>query len=125
MQSPAQISVNGKDATVAAEPRSFAAIRRVWRNNDTIQVTLPFLLRQEPIDGHRPNTVAVLRGPVMLVALDPQMKIDANQLKTLGGSSVDSHAGGALQLKAVHTDVQFVPFYTVGEQSYTTYLELA
>jgi len=125
LQSPAQISVNGKEVSVAAEPRSFAAIRRVWRNNDTIQVTLPFSLRQEPIDGHRPNTVALLRGPVMLVALDPQLKIDANQLNTLGGSSVDSPTGQAFDLKAVHTDVQFVPFYTVGEQSYTTYLELA
>ena len=61
----------------------------------------------------------------MLVALDPQLKIDANQLNTLGGSSVDSPTGQAFDLKAVHTDVQFVPFYTVGEQSYTTYLELA
>ena len=125
LQSPAQISVNGKEVSVDAEPRSFAATRRVWRNNDTIQVTLPFSLRQEPIDGHRPNTVALLRGPVMLVALDPQLKIDANQLNTLGGSSVDSPTGQAFDLKAVHTDVQFVPFYTVGEQSYTTYLELA
>lgn len=51
--------------------------------------------------------------------------MDVSQLKNLGESSMDSHAGWALQLKAVHTDVQFVPFYSVGEQSYTTYLELA
>ena len=117
--------MNGKEVSGAAEPRSFAAIRRVWQNNDTIQVTLPFSLRQEPIDGHRPNTVALLRGPLMLVALDPQLKIDATQLKTLGQSCVDSDGRRALQLNAVHPDIQFVPFYSVGEQSYTTYLELA
>ena len=63
LQSPAQITVNGKDASVAAEPRTFATIRRVWRNNDTVQLTLPFSLRQEPIDGHRPNTVGPAAGP--------------------------------------------------------------
>jgi DUF1680 family protein len=125
LQSPAQFSVNGKDASVPAEPRTFVAIRRVWRNNDTIQVNLPFSLRQEAIDDHHPNLVALLRGPLMMVALDPQLKIDANQLKTPGGLTAVPNTGQELRLKAVHEDVRFVPFYAVGEQSYTTYLELA
>ena len=125
LQSPAQISVNGKDASVAAEPRSFAVIRRVWRNNDTIQVTLPFSLRKQPIDERHPNLVALTRGPLLLVALDPQLKIDSNQLNAHGGLTANSRTGQGLQLKAVHEDLRFVPFYIVGEQSYTTYLDLA
>ncbi len=125
LQSPAQISVNGKDASLPAEPRSFAAIRRVWRNNDTLQISMPFSVRQEAIDDHHPQMAALMRGPLMMVALDPQLKVEANLLRTPGGLKSVSNSGQELQLKSVHEDIRFVPFYTVGDQSYTTYLELA
>jgi DUF1680 family protein len=125
LQSPASISVNGKDASVPVERGSFAAIRRTWRNNDTIEVSLPFSLRHEAIDAENPNRVALMRGPLMMVALEPELKIDGKQSKAHDGSIGGSRAGQDLQLKAVHEDLTFVPFYSVGEQNYTTYVELA
>ena len=71
LQSPAQIMVNDKPAAVAAERGKFAVIHRRWQNNDTIQITLPFTFHTEPIDAQHPDTVALLRGPLMLVALEP------------------------------------------------------
>jgi hypothetical protein len=60
-----------------------------------------------------------------MVALDPQLKIDASQIKALHGLMAASPTGKDLQVKALNEDILFVPFYAVGDQSYTTYLELA
>lgn len=125
LQSPAQLSVNGKGTSVPAEPRTFAAIRRVGRNNATIQVGLPFSFRGEPIDDHHQNMVALLRGPLMLVALDPQLKLDGNLLNAPQGLTPIPCTAQAFEMKALPEEVRFVPFYTVGEQSYTTYLKQA
>jgi len=75
LQSSAQISVNQKSIGVPAEARSFAAIRRSWRNHDSVQITLPFSFRTEAIDEQHSNKVALMRGPLMLVALDPQISV--------------------------------------------------
>ena len=75
LRSPAEFAVNGKPLSVDAQPGSFAAIRRRWQANDAIQVRLPFPLRLEPIDEEHPNTVALMWGPLMLVALDSPLEI--------------------------------------------------
>ncbi len=123
LQSPAQLSVNGKSISVPAAPRTFAALRRVWRNNDTIQVSLPFSFRMEPIDDQHQKIVALLRGPLMLVALDPQVKLDGNLLNSSQGLARIPGTMQGFEVKAPPGVMRFVPFYTVGGQSYTTYLE--
>lgn len=72
--SAAQISVNGKAASVAAEPGTFATIRRKWRDGDTVHLRLPIESRTEAVDDKHPNLVAMMRGPQMMVtpeASDP------------------------------------------------------
>jgi DUF1680 family protein len=63
----ASIRVNGRSYSTEAAPNRFAAIRRTWRNNDTVELRLPFKDRTEPIDDRHPNTVAHMRGPLMMV----------------------------------------------------------
>jgi hypothetical protein len=123
LQSPAQLLVNGKSASVPTAPRTFAALRRVWRKNDTIQVSLPFSFRMEPIDDQHQKIVALLRGPLMLVALDPQVRLDGNLLNSSQGLTPIPGTTQGFEVKAPPEMMRFVPFYTVGEQSYTTYLE--
>jgi hypothetical protein len=125
LQSSAQLSVNGKSTSIPTVPRTFAALRRVWQNNDTIQVGLPFSFRREPIDDHHQKIVALLWGPLMLVALDPQLKLDGNLLNSSPGLTPIPRTVQAFEMKALPEVVRFVPFYTVGEQNYTTYLEEA
>lgn len=120
LRSPASLSVNGKPASVEAQPRTFAALRRVWRNHDTIQISLPFSFRTEPVDGQHPNTVALMHGPLMLVALEPWLKLDTK--------SLDSDRSKPRETQDVATlpeTLRFAPFYRVGEQSYTTYFTRA
>jgi DUF1680 family protein len=120
LQSPAQLSVNGKSVSVPAEPRTFAAIRRLWQKNDTIQVKLPFTLRTEPVDEQHPHLVALMRGPVMLVALTPEIKLSTRP--TQGEFKPAPHATHSFELQTPQDRVCFIPFYSVKDEIYTTYV---
>ena len=97
----AAVRVNGKSADVAAERRTFATIRRLWRKNDTVEVKLPFGDRTEAIDDRHPDTVALMRGPLMMVAVNAP------------DGTPDIAAPG----------LRFAPFYAVRSESYTTYFK--
>jgi DUF1680 family protein len=95
------ISVNGKSVDVAAERKSFATVRRRWRRNDTLEVKLPFHDRTEAIDDRHKDTVALMRGPQMMVAVNAP------------DGMPDLAAPG----------LRFVPFYAVRGETYTTYFK--
>ncbi len=84
LPSPAEISVNDKPFSAEPERGQFAAIRRRGENHDSIQVGLPFSFRAEPVDEHHPETVALLWGPMMLVALSPPPKLPRRSLSAPG-----------------------------------------
>jgi len=44
----AAVKINGRPLEAVADPGSYLAIRRVWQDGDTISVSLPMQLRQEP-----------------------------------------------------------------------------
>ena len=50
-----------------SNPGSYLAIRKVWRDGDTVSVSLPMTLRQEPLAGDD-SVNAVLYGPLALAA---------------------------------------------------------
>jgi DUF1680 family protein len=121
LQSPAQLSVNGKAVSVPAGPRTFAAIRRQWQNNDTIQVKLPFTFRTEAVDEQHPHLVALMRGPLMLVALNPQIKL-STRAAVQSEMKPAPHTTDSFELQTAQDRVRFVPFYTVKDEIYTTYV---
>jgi hypothetical protein len=63
----AGIRINGKPLDAVSNPGSYLAIRKVWRDGDTIGVSLPMTLRQEPLAGDN-GVNAVLYGPLALAA---------------------------------------------------------
>ena len=94
-----KISVNGKSVDVAAERKTFAIVRRRWRKNDTVAVKLPFGDRTEAIDDRHTDTVALMRGPLMMVAVNAP-----EGMPELGAPGL-----------------RFAPFYAVRGEKYTTY----
>jgi len=70
VSSAAKISVNGRSMDVAAERNTFASIHRRWKKNDTVVLRLRFGDRTEAIDDRHPETVALMRGPLMMVKTD-------------------------------------------------------
>jgi DUF1680 family protein len=97
----AAVRVNGKSVDVAAERKKFATVRRRWQKNDTLEVKLPFGERTEAIDDRHADTVALMRGPLMMVAVNAP--------------------DGMPSLSA--PGLRFAPFYTVRGERYTTYFQ--
>jgi hypothetical protein len=74
------------------------------------------------VDDRNPDTVAVMHGPVMLVAVDPPEKLAA------GASSLrrlDAVPGKATEFecKTAKGGVRMRPFYQVRREPYTTYFQ--
>ena len=63
----AQVKINGRPLEAMADPGSYLALRRIWQDGDTITVSLPMELRQEPLPGDD-SAAAALYGPLVLAA---------------------------------------------------------
>lgn len=120
LQRPADIAVNGKSVMVPAVPGRFAALKRRWRRGDRIDLQLPFPFRAVPVDDRNLDTVAVLRGPVMLVAVNPPQKLNATAAEL---AHMEAVAGAPLEFDFRTADgpVRMRPFYRVQREPYTTY----
>lgn len=107
LRSRPKISVNGKRFGGRCEPGRFAAVRRRWKKNDIVRLALPLDFRAEPIDSKNPDIVALMRGPLMMVAIDPASDGFPPVPKGLGESS------------------GLMPFYAVQDEVYSTYFRSA
>jgi DUF1680 family protein len=96
------------DGAVAAAG-TFASVRRTWRDGDQVVVDLPLRYRTEPIDAQHADLVALLRGPVVYVATDGEVKLPAA-----------SPEGGAAPVGVA--SAPFVPLWKVRDEPYTTYV---
>ena len=100
--STASIRING--IAVAMESKNgFAVIERRWRSGDKIDLLLGSSPRLEPINALHPETVAVVRGPLVRFAIGEEpMTIKRNEL-THGTSKA---------------------FTEIGNEHYSTYLKV-
>ncbi|MGH9599176.1 MAG: beta-L-arabinofuranosidase domain-containing protein, partial [Terracidiphilus sp.] len=107
-------------------PGSFVEVRREWKTGDRIELDLPFTSRLEPIDGENPDTVALVAGPLALMAIEsgglepgPVTRAALLGARQTGPRAHEWTAGagaGVLRLK---------PFLDIQEERYTTYLNVA
>ncbi|HET8783815.1 MAG TPA: glycoside hydrolase family 127 protein, partial [Pyrinomonadaceae bacterium] len=66
------VKINGRPQTVDQNAGSFVEIRRLWKNGDRIELTIPMSLRLEMMPDN-PRRVAVLYGPTVLAGeLQPE-----------------------------------------------------
>lgn len=99
METPLRISINGEPHSCVPSQDRFAEITRTWADGDRIEVHLPLPQRTERVDAQHPDLVALMRGPLMMVA-------------------VDAPADAAL---ADLPPESLLPFMLVRDQTYTTY----
>jgi DUF1680 family protein len=121
----AEVSVNGVRMKDVARPGEFAAIRRTWKSGDRVELELPLRMRTEAIDAQRPDTVVLMRGPLVLMAVKEQLeaplpKITRSQL--LAARRVSERAWEA---KAESGPVTLLPFTGLGSRPYTTYVKVS
>ncbi|MGB6692344.1 MAG: beta-L-arabinofuranosidase domain-containing protein [Terracidiphilus sp.] len=118
LRGPALIKVNGKPAAPDIN-RGFAKLRRTWRKGDTVTLTLEQTFRTEAIDDLHPDTVAVLRGPLVYVELNPPS--GSSHLAPLARMRPLAGADGAFSVSGAERERVLVPIYLVRDETYTTY----
>jgi uncharacterized protein len=120
----AKITINGRPANTTIKAGSFAALRRRWKTGDVVALVLPQTFRTEPIDDQHPNVAAILRGPMMLVAIDPPEGLETRSLGLDGGFQSVEERSGAWVRRDQGQQVVLLPFYQVQNERYTTYFTL-
>jgi hypothetical protein len=117
------LMVNGTRVSDSVEPGTFAPVRRTWKDGDRIQIEFPMPLRLEAVDTNHPNVVALVQGPLVLMAVaesqpafDAQSLLRAKPLKNASGDWVaNSIDGGQITMR---------PFMTIDKESYSTYVRI-
>jgi hypothetical protein len=112
------IRVNGK-LTAADMRRGFARLRRQWSRGDTVTLDLPMEFRTEAIDELHHQTVALLRGPLVYVELNPA----ANQTALAQPHALRADTDNSGAFSTNERNRVYAPFYSVRDQSYTMYFE--
>ena len=116
--SGAEIKVNGLPVQ-AAVTKGFATIQRKWKDGDRVELSLPMPMRLEAIDSQHPETVALVRGPLVLFALTENApKVNREQLlaaKPMKGQAV-------WMAQADSGPLLLTPFTEIREEKYRTYL---
>lgn len=126
----AKVSVNGQ-AVAVETAGGYALVDRKWRAGDVVAISLPLELRLEATPGDE-NTVAVLRGPMVLAAdlgpvsepwkgVDPAMVGEAvlDRFQPLAPEKAVYVAKGVMR----PTDLTFTPFYSQYERRGAVYFK--
>ncbi|HEX4038843.1 MAG TPA: beta-L-arabinofuranosidase domain-containing protein [Acidobacteriaceae bacterium] len=66
-----RIAVNGTHPIASPAPGTFLSLQRTWKDGDRIEIEFDMPLRLEAVDPQHPATVALVRGPLCLFALNP------------------------------------------------------
>ena len=115
-----QLRVNGKPVHADLQ-QGFAVVRRHWTSGDTLTCEFPLQFRTEAIDDLHPETVAILRGPLVYVEQNPATGEAAHAnpeaLRPAAGTPgvFSSHAGNQIRT--------YAPFYLVRDEAYTMYAQ--
>ena len=120
----ATLAVNGTEQKGVATPGDFAGVRREWRNGDRVELEFPLRMRLEAIDDQHADTVVLVRGPLVLMAIKPGRDTalpTVNRTQLLLAKRVSERrwrldtAGGPLGM---------TPFVSIGDLPYSTYLQV-
>jgi hypothetical protein len=116
----ATVAVNGKRVTTAMEPGTFLALRREWKTGDHIDLDLPPTKRLEAIDPRHANTVALVSGPLVLFAVGETVPA-ATQAQLL---AVEKSGKEHWEVKTAAGRMKMMPFTAIGDEPYSTYLNI-
>jgi DUF1680 family protein len=125
LAAPLKLSVNGKPLALKPDGRGWVAVDRLWKNHDSVRVTLPAKLRAEKLDPDLPFPFALARGPVVLAARSAKPLSDSTVRSLAEPKGLMAMRGEALTYRLESdNDVIFRPFYAFKEgERYFLYLD--
>jgi DUF1680 family protein len=117
------LMVNGRRVSTEVQPGTFASIRNTWKDGDRVELELPMPLRLEAVDANHPDIVALVQGPLVLMAVaDSQPTFDRGAL--LKAKATNNATGDWLASSADGRSITMRPFMTIDKESYSTYVQL-
>jgi len=146
----AQVKINGRPLDAMSDPGSYFALRKTWQDGDTISISLPMELRQEPLPGDD-SIAAALYGPLVLAAdLGPGPADEASRVIHSGETvprnlpapsplpkaaatpdantkqwiQVDSPSELRFTAAGENAKFQLMPLYQIEEQRYSVYWQM-
>ncbi|HEY0795713.1 MAG TPA: beta-L-arabinofuranosidase domain-containing protein, partial [Acidisarcina sp.] len=114
----ATLRVNGAPAPLVITA-GFATLRRQWKDGDRIELELPLPMRLEPVDAQHPDTVALVRGPLVLFAIgEGTPNVTRAQLLAATRNS----ASREFTAQSASGPLRLLPFTAIADEHYSTYL---
>ncbi len=111
------VKINGRDTAVKTAPGTYMTIARTWRDNDTVEIRMPFTFSLDHIVD-QPNVASVFYGPVLLAAEEAAQRSDWRRIELDATDISRSIAGDPATLRFSIAGVPFKPFFdTYGRHS--------
>ena len=121
----ASVSVNGTRQKGLAVPGQFAAIRREWKTGDRVDLELPLKMRLETIDARHTDTVALLRGPLVLMAVKQEQESPAPKITREQLLAAQRMSERQWQARSENGPVTMLPFTSLGDLPYSMYVKVS
>jgi hypothetical protein len=86
-----------------------------------VEARLPQGFRTEAIDDRHPDVVALMRGPIMYVGLNPWPELPSTRLALPSGLQPIAGQREAFLQKVSGKELVFTPFHRVLDETYNTY----
>jgi DUF1680 family protein len=116
------VKINGRQQSVKAVPGTYVTLRRTWRDNDTIELRMPFPFYLDPVMD-QPNVASIFYGPILLAAEETGPRTDWRPVTLNRGDIGKSITGDPGALRFSIDGVPFKPFYETYER-YSVYLNV-
>jgi DUF1680 family protein len=111
------VKINGRDQAVKASAGSYLTLARTWRDNDVVEIRMPFGFRLDHVVD-QPNVASIFYGPVLLAAEEAGPRTDWRQVTLDAADLSRSISGDPATLRFTIGDVVLKPFYeTFGRHS--------
>jgi DUF1680 family protein len=111
------VKINGRDAGLKATPGSYLTIARTWRDNDTVELRMPFKFSLDHVVD-QPNVASIFYGPVLLAAEETAARTDWRSVELNAADISRSITGDPATLRFSIAGVPLKPFYeTYGRHS--------
>ncbi len=121
----AQMFVNGTRQAGLAVPGQFASVRRAWKSGDRVELEFPLRMRLEAIDPQHPGTVALLSGPLVLMAVKQDQAAPLPKMTREHLLAARRVSEREWRVMAANGPVSLLPFTWLGSRPYSTYVNVS
>jgi DUF1680 family protein len=104
------VRVNGREEPVTTTPGTYLTLARTWKDDDTIDVRMPFGFDLVPVMD-QPNVASLFYGPVLLAAQESGPRSDWRRVTLDTRDLSRTIAGDPAALRFSVDGVDFRPFY--------------